>query len=55
MDKGLIFWVIMLFWLLCNIGLFSPTWKDRAYIGGNIVLFILLVLLGWVVFGPAVR
>jgi hypothetical protein len=55
MDKSLIFWVIMLIWALCIGGLLNPAWRDRVYIGGNVVLFILLALLGWVVFGPAVR
>ncbi len=57
MPKQLIFWAIMLIWLVCGFGAFSPSpvWKERATFGGNIVLFILLTLLGWQVYGPAIQ
>lgn len=56
MTMGLLFWVLMLLWLF--FGLWSH-WPINAANGrmavGNLLLFILITLLGWKVFGPAVH
>jgi hypothetical protein len=49
----LVFWVIMIIWALTGFmwnwpGASSPTY---APMGGSLMLFILLALLGWKVFG----
>lgn len=47
MSFGLCFWVLMLLWLVLG----AP-WKNWKAQGQNTVLLILLILLGWRVFGP---
>jgi hypothetical protein len=53
MPLGILFWVLMVLWLIFGI------WSNRVQIqggqyqiiGGNLLLFILLFILGWRVFG----
>lgn len=57
MPRSLIFWVIMLLWLLAIAGAF---WGPRDYhvylmTGSSVLNFILFALLGWQVYGPAVK
>jgi hypothetical protein len=51
MSLGLAFWILMLIWLV--FGLWS-SWPFEGIkpLGGTLVLFLLLLLLGWKVFGP---
>lgn len=57
MSFGLVFWILMLLWLVLG------CWSNRASIkagafsglGGGLLLFILLLLLGWKVFGPPIH
>lgn len=55
MQIGLIFWIIMLLWLIFGIAV-NRNMIPGAYVGwaNSILLFILFVLLGWKVFGPAI-
>lgn len=46
MSFALCYWILMLVWLV--FGVWSNGWKQS---GGNALLFILLLLLGWTVFG----
>jgi hypothetical protein len=58
MQKGLLFWVLMLFWLLVGAWGFWPgTGAVLPYgtIGWGLVLFLLVGLLGWKVFGPPLQ
>ncbi|MDB5307135.1 MAG: hypothetical protein JWO38_1337 [Gemmataceae bacterium] len=57
MPMGVLFWVLMLLWLV-----FSLYWNrselrggNYGVMGGNLLLFILLGLLGWKVFGAALQ
>jgi hypothetical protein len=51
MTLGLAYWVLMLVWLA--VGLYIGYIGASTFaLGGNLLLFILLVLLGWQVFGP---
>ena len=52
MSIGLLFWVIMIVWLL--FGLWQ-SWPTPRPIGNHIILWLLLALLGWQVFGPALH
>jgi len=59
MTLGLAFWILMIIWLV--FGLYfgyrqpaSPPW-GHYLLGGNLLLFILLLLLGWAVFGAPLR
>jgi len=53
MSIGLLFWVIMIIGLL--FGLYTNRANPLAWAGSNLVLWILLALLGWKVFGPAIH
>lgn len=51
MSLGLAFWVIMLIWLV--FGIIVHVYPGGVYgvWGGTLLLFVLLLLLGWKVFG----
>ena len=52
MTYGLCFWILMLLWLVLGL------WQNRANYkaaGSALLLFLLLLLLGWQVFGPALH
>lgn len=56
MSFSLCYWILMLIWLI--FGLWSnwpATSASVRPLGGTALLFILLVLLGWQVFGPPIR
>lgn len=61
MPRGIIFWVIMLVWLLfgavVNFG--SPGvlggYQHAGGIAYTLLEFVLFALLGWQVYGPAIR
>lgn len=52
MSIGLLFWILILLWLILGIMRAGNDWKAHI---PNTILFILLVLLGWMVFGPALH
>lgn len=59
MSLQIIYWILMLLWL---IGAASPYVGSTAQprpgwglIAGNVVLFFLLLILGWQVFGAPVK
>jgi O-antigen ligase len=56
MGIGLIFWILMLIWLVFG---FWVNWNagtpNPHLIGGNVMLFILLLLLGWQAFGAPIH
>lgn len=56
MEKGAAYWVLMLIWVLA--GFWSPAASPHAVYygwGRNIVLFLLLLILGWKAFGPPLQ
>lgn len=60
MHIGLIFWVLMLLWVIFGLVLSWPTGPSAGYhvyfpVGGNLLLFILLLLLGWKTFGSPIK
>jgi hypothetical protein len=58
MQKSLLFWVLMLIWLLVGLWGFWPAGgsvQQFGPIGWGLVLFILIGLLGWKVFGPPLQ
>ena len=59
MTLGIAFWILMLLWLVLGAYPFwnksSPAPVNWGLAGGGIVLFILLVLLGWHSFGPPIH
>ncbi len=52
MTIGLAFWILMLLWLV--FGLWR-SWPDHYLVGGNLMLFILMLLLGWKAFGAPIH
>ena len=52
MTRGLVFWILMLLWLVFGLWVSYPS---MYLIGGSLMLFLLLVLLGWQVFGPPIH
>jgi hypothetical protein len=52
MTLGLAFWILMLLWFV--FGLWY-SWPNHYLVGGNLLLFILLLLLGWKVFGAPIH
>jgi hypothetical protein len=59
MGMGLLFWILMLLWLVFGLYWNWPAGggAPAAYgpIGGNLLLFILLLLLGWHEFGSPIH
>jgi hypothetical protein len=56
MSIALIFWIIMLLWLVLGFYQNWPAPNTRPWpLGGHIILWILLALLGWKTFGPAIH
>jgi hypothetical protein len=57
MTIGLLFWILMLFWLVFGMWTNWPGIASGQYgpFGNSLLLFILLLLLGWHSFGPPVR
>jgi hypothetical protein len=53
MPLAILFWIIMLGWMFLRyIG--RPAQLPPYYWGGTVIEFILIGLLGWKVFGPAI-
>lgn len=54
MSLGLAFYVLMLIWLVFGLWQNWPTPQPKL-VAGNVMLFILLLLLGWAVFGAPIH
>ena len=57
MPIGLLFWIIFLLWFILGFYWHRGTLTDGNYgfLGGHILVFILLFLLGWRVFGFVIQ
>lgn len=55
MSIGLVFWILMLLWLILGFALRLGYLGPHIVWGGDIMLFLLLLLLGWKVFGAPVH
>jgi len=56
MSFGLVYWILMLIWLVFGLWANWPATAANARpLGGTLLLFILLVLLGWKVFGAPIH
>ena len=53
MSLALIFWILMLIWLI--FGFFGDRLSGYGPIGSTLLLFILLLLLGWAQFGAPIH
>lgn len=56
MSIGLAYWVLILVWAVFGLWSGWPTGGNAFRpLGGTLLLFILLVLIGWKVFGPPIH
>lgn len=57
LSLGLAFWIIVLIWVVFGaISSFNPgTFGPYGIYGHPLIVFVLLCLLGWQVFGPALH
>jgi hypothetical protein len=56
MTIGLLFWVLMILSLLFGGLSASPKWTERCPTwASSLLVWVLLALLGWAVFGPALK
>ena len=53
MSIGIAFWVIMILGLI--FGLYTNRATPMAWVGSSLIIWVLLALLGWRVFGPAIH
>lgn len=53
MSIGMLFWLLMILWLIFGLYWNRTDLQGGKYgvVGGNLLLFVLLFLLGWKVFG----
>jgi len=51
MTIGFLFWLLMLLWLIFGAYVHRTAFGTPVVWGGNLMLWILLFLLGWRVFG----
>lgn len=54
MTIGVLFWILMILWLIFGFWVYAPN-PDRRVIGGHGLLWVLLFLLGWSVFGFPIK
>jgi hypothetical protein len=56
MSASLLFWLLMLLWLVAFVFGNWPFKQDSIKTSaGNIVMFVLLLILGWRTFGPPIH
>lgn len=57
MPLAYIFWLLIILWAIFGLGypFITETPNRRIVNGGNVLLFVLMVLLGWQVFGSVVK
>jgi hypothetical protein len=56
MTLGLAFWILMLIWVVSGVYFgYAEFPANRFYVGGNLMLFFLLLLLGWQTFGAPLK
>lgn len=55
MTMGLLFWILMLIWLVFGFAHHGGFAGPYGFYGHTLLLFILLLLLGWSVFGAPIK
>lgn len=57
MQLSLLFWILMLLWLVLGVAPNWPSGNQASWrpFGGSLLLFVLIAMLGWKTFGPAVH
>ena len=54
MPLAILFWMIMILWVIFLVWAGYPT-RDWRFAGGGLIVFVLLAVLGWRVFGPVIQ
>lgn len=52
MTLAILFWVIMTVWLIFLIG---SNWPPKGTFAATFVVWVVIAILGWQVFGPAIH
>jgi len=52
MSLGLAYYILLLLWLVYGC---YTNWANRPVVGGNVIAFLLFLLVGWKVFGPPIH
>lgn len=55
MKIGFLFWLLMILWLIFGFWVYWPAGGQWQPLGSNLLLWILLALLGWKVFGAPLQ
>jgi hypothetical protein len=57
MTLGLLYWILMLFWLVFGFWWHWPVTSPNSWrpLGNSLLLFVLLLILGWATFGAPIR
>ena len=56
MSRGLLFWILMILWLVFSLWWWWPIGgASYLVLGFPLLIFVLLALLGWQVFGPPIK
>lgn len=55
MTMGLLFWILMIIWLIFGFAQYGGFAGRYGLVGNSLLLFILLLLLGWQVFGAPIK
>jgi hypothetical protein len=57
MTRSALFWIIMIILFICGVGNFYGHTEHYSYwwMGMSVVQFVLIGLLGWQVYGPAIK
>lgn len=52
MPIGILFWMLMILWLF--LGGYA-NWGNHVYVGASLLLWVIIALLGWQVFGSILK
>lgn len=52
MTFAILYWILMLIWVIFGVW---TSWPNKQLAGGNVLLFVLLLILGWQLFGAPVQ
>ncbi len=55
MTTSVAYWVLMLVWLILGIWSSWPIGGNIRPLGGSLLLFLLLILIGYKLFGPPIH
>ena len=54
MSLGLLYWILMLLWLVFSLWAGYPYTTHIRPFGGSMFLFVLLLIIGWKIFGSPI-